>query len=47
MRRNRPEAYDTQYLAVAEREGCEFWTTDSRLYNSVHHTLPWVQLVTP
>ncbi|MBI2887228.1 MAG: type II toxin-antitoxin system VapC family toxin [Chloroflexi bacterium] len=47
LRLNQPRAYDAQYLAVAEREGCEFWTTDSRLYNSVHGTLPWVQLVTP
>lgn len=40
---NQPRAYDTQYLAVAEREGCEFWTTDRRLYNAVHNALPWVK----
>lgn len=32
---NRPTAYDAHYLALAEMEGCEFWTTDERLYNSV------------
>ena len=44
LRFNQPRAYDAQYLAVAEREGCEFWTTDKRLFNSVHDTLPWVRL---
>ncbi len=47
LRLNQPRAYDAQYLAVAEREGCEFWTTDRRLYNSVNDALPWVRLVTP
>lgn len=26
-------AYDTQYLALAEQLGCEFWTADQRLVN--------------
>jgi predicted nucleic acid-binding protein len=34
VRFNRPRAYDTQYLALAERLGCEFWTADQRLVNS-------------
>lgn len=42
---NRPTAYDTQYLAVAERLGCEFWTADERLYNSVSRELAWVNWV--
>lgn len=46
-RLNQPRAYDAQYLAVAEREGCEFWTTDRRLYNAVQPALPWVRLVAP
>ena len=33
---NRPTAYDSQYLAVAERLSCDFWTADERLYNSIH-----------
>jgi len=40
---NRPTAYDTQYLAVAERLNCEFWTADERLYNAVHNDLNWVK----
>lgn len=32
---NRPTAYDAQYLAVAERLVCDFWTADERLYNSI------------
>lgn len=40
---NRPTAYDTQYLAVAERLGCDFWTVDERLYNAVNTKLPWVK----
>jgi predicted nucleic acid-binding protein len=34
VRFNRPRAYETQYLALAERLGCEFWTADERLVNS-------------
>lgn len=32
---NRPTAYDSQYLALAERLFCDFWTTDERLFNAV------------
>jgi predicted nucleic acid-binding protein len=32
---NRPTAYDAQYLALAERLSCEFWTADERLFNAV------------
>lgn len=37
-----PSAYDAQYLAVAERLGCELWTFDRRLFNTVHDKLTWV-----
>jgi predicted nucleic acid-binding protein len=40
---NRPTAYDAQYLAVAERLSCDFWTADERLYNAVKTQLPWVR----
>jgi len=40
----RPEAYDSQYLAVAEYKGCELWTSDHRLYRAVAQILPWVRL---
>lgn len=32
---NLPRAYDSQYLALAERLNCEFWTADETLYNSI------------
>jgi len=32
---NRPSAYDTCYLAVAEMLDGEFWTADERLYNAI------------
>jgi predicted nucleic acid-binding protein len=37
---NQPTAYDAQYLALAERLSCEFWTADERLYNTVHGKFP-------
>lgn len=42
-----PAAYDAHYLALSEREGAEFWTTDRKLTNTVRHALPWVYLVDP
>src|SRR5258708_23556676 len=34
VRFNRPRAYDSQFMALAERLNCEFWTADERLVNS-------------
>jgi predicted nucleic acid-binding protein len=42
---NLPAVYDAHYLALAEREQCEFWTADERLYNSVKKHLSWVRLM--
>lgn len=42
---NRPTAYDSQYLAVAERHDCPFWTADERLFNTVHGDLNWVRWI--
>ena len=42
---DRPEAYDTAYLAVAQIEECEFWTADRKLYRAVGDQLKWVRLV--
>ena len=42
---NRPTAYDTQYLAVAERLNCDFWTADERLFNAASSQLAWVKWV--
>jgi predicted nucleic acid-binding protein len=41
----RPAAYDAQYLALAEREGCELWTADERLWNAVKGTLSYVRWI--
>ncbi len=40
-----PASYDAHYLALAEREQCEFWTADERLYNSVKGQFSWVRLL--
>lgn len=32
---NRPTAYDAQYLALAERLSCDFWTADERMFNAI------------
>lgn len=45
QRHNLPATYDAHYLALAEREGIELWTADQRLFNAVHSSLPWVNLV--
>jgi predicted nucleic acid-binding protein len=42
-RLERPAAYDTHNLALAEHLGCEFWTADERLVNAVQGVLPWVK----
>lgn len=40
---NRPQAYDSHYLALAEMMGLELWTADECLYNAVKNALPWVK----
>ncbi len=40
-----PAAYDAHYLALADRLGAVFWTTDRRLANAIGSDLPWVRLV--
>jgi predicted nucleic acid-binding protein len=39
------KAYDAHYLALAEIEGCELWTADRRLYNTVGGRMPSLKLV--
>lgn len=36
-------AYDAHYLALAERENCECWTADTRLWNAVKGKLSWTR----
>ncbi len=38
-----PATYDTHYLALAERENCELWTADSRIWRTLQGKLPWVR----
>ncbi len=37
--------YDSHYVALAERENCELWTADSRLWTAVKEKLPRVRLL--
>lgn len=37
--------YDAHYLALAEPEGCELWTADERLWNTVKDRLAWVKWI--
>ncbi|CAD7781277.1 hypothetical protein DMNBHIDG_02596 [Candidatus Methanoperedenaceae archaeon GB37] len=40
-----PTTYDAHYLALAERLGAEFWTTDKRLVRTVQKVTSWVRLL--
>lgn len=40
-----PTIYDTAYLAIAEREKCEFWTLDRRFADAVQGRHTWVRLL--
>jgi predicted nucleic acid-binding protein len=37
--------YDSMYLAVAQVQGCDLWTGDTRMANAIN--LPWVKRVGP
>ena len=40
---NRPTAYDSQYLAVAEHLACDFWTADEKMFNALDKDLPYIK----
>ena len=40
-----PATYDPHYLALAERERCDLWTADTRLWRVVRGELPWVRWI--
>lgn len=40
-----PRAYDSAYIAVAERNDAELWTADKRLWNSAHSRFPFMRLL--
>ena len=42
---NRPTAYDSFYVALAQHQGCPLWTGDKRLYNAVKGQLGWVHFL--
>ena len=38
-----PATYDLHYVALAEREGCELWTADTKMGRAVRGKLAWVR----
>ena len=40
---NRPRAYDAQYLALAMRLSCDFWTADERMFNAIKEKFPTIR----
>lgn len=42
---NRPRAYDTQYLALAEFRQCQLWTADERFVNAAQRDFPNVRWI--
>ncbi|NEP82516.1 MAG: type II toxin-antitoxin system VapC family toxin [Okeania sp. SIO3B3] len=40
-----PAAYDAHYLALAEQLSADFYTADSRLFNTVKTYFSWIYLV--
>jgi len=37
--------YDCAYLALAEKEKCDFFTGDKKLFNSIKNHLPWIKWI--
>jgi len=35
--------YDSWYVHLAEMKGCEFWTADRKLFNTLKDTKPWIR----
>ncbi|MCX7796350.1 MAG: type II toxin-antitoxin system VapC family toxin [bacterium] len=38
--------YDAIYIVLAEREGCTFWTADSKLYKACKREFPFLRFIT-
>ena len=38
-------SYDSQYLALAEHEGCELWTADEHFWNAARTDFPQVRWI--
>jgi predicted nucleic acid-binding protein len=43
QRYDRRTVYDTQYVALAQLAGCDFWTADMRLINALDGRIPFVR----
>jgi len=44
-KRYRKSVYDCAYLALAQKEGCKFFTGDKRLFNSIKNDLSFVKWI--
>lgn len=42
---NLTNAYDAQYIALAQIENCELWTADERLVRAMKPSPSWVRLI--
>ena len=40
-----PTMYDAYYVVLAQRHGCDFWTDDQRLLNTLNGRLPFVRWI--
>ena len=38
-------SYDCAYMALAEKEKCDFITGDKKLFNSIRNHLPWIKWI--
>jgi predicted nucleic acid-binding protein len=38
-------SYDCAYMALAEKEKCDFFTGDKKLFNSIRNHLPWIKWI--
>ncbi len=38
-------SYDCAYMALAEKEKCDFFTGDKKLFNSIKNHLPWIKWI--
>jgi predicted nucleic acid-binding protein len=38
-------SYDCAYMALAEKEKCDFLTGDKKLFNSIKNHLPWIKWI--
>ena len=44
-RRYQRSVYDSWYVNLAEKTGCDCWTADQKLYNALKDTIPWIRLL--